>query len=1028
MSKSNSTTKLPYTHGIEIENYLVDNNGDTIIGENLLVIWDEMFNRAYEFLKKKFTSKTIPSNIKKKIKKVYVAEEIKREKKLKFVFVNYQIGKKSVKVNIFGPDPNISQITWLLELVTPPCDSLDELDWWLRTLFSAAEYGLKGNSAKLLTIGLNPTEKEYKSGLSCGIHHHIGINDINLKLESYNMIRNFIPHIIALTSTSPFLDKKPSGNVIIKEDADGNGFRKVITRDCIHSYRLMFNTGQMGPNIPEYLPIIMPSNKIDKYEFSRLVKKPAPNDRMVDLYPFTDYNTIELRIFDAHPFIELHLATVLLIQALVLKTKKILTNKSYVPYVDSKSIFENRNKAIQYGFLGNFNRDFKLNKDFDLIYNTDIKSNKKASKLIHSYNSLISYLSEELETLSNSNQLDMLLLPIFGDKNNKILPPFGLVEYFLFHFQKISNNNINQILTLFTYNKNFKFDLKPNGTILDLITSPVIDKEQSTAPIITKSTNKNNLLSNKLKSDLRIKMAKTRDPIEERKVTKKPKKKEKILSSSKTKPKSTKIDKPKLKSKQEIIKKPPAVKTSTKTKVTKTKVAKDKNVVEKKKIDKKEEKPQLKDKKAAIKKEKLTKTAKTNIKVDEKVIPVKANPKAEIMERITSASSQEIEILNPIIPIDPKYGTYNSKIASAMRERRIEREKRRKKELLLRQEKEKIPFKPTLKTLVFNFPKKVSGNGVFGNINIKWPKGTHYKLSKNPVTIFSTIKSGNKSKRYKFTTKMDINLIKKGISNIPVFFELTSFEGLVEVTLEGRTATNEVLFQKNLKITKTSKKEGIIVKENEFYVTGRYGQVEMVFKGTARTKKKAKGKMRVFIASQNAEIEILNTNYNLKDKQIFEIAETIELHPTLQHGLFWIVAKISDGKNVSFEAIKIDPIEEEIVSWDFESIQGFPDLKGGLEPKKRYLLNFHLQFNKYLPAQNQVNLFATTFPEGRTIKLSTAKLEKEINKGDTFVLEKIEIKMPKKIGYIYFSCDIITSKGLLSQQFITEPIGVQRKS
>ena len=262
-------TPLFFSHGVEIENHLIDiNTGDILVGNDLLTVWEQMFNGAADYLKKLKKSKNTPKAIASKIVKIEVAEEIKREKRLKFVFVHYRLGKKTIRINAFGPDPNISQITWLLELVTPPCEFLEELAFWIDSLFAAALHGLSKAKIKsaLLPIGLNPMEKRVRSGLTCGEHHHIGIPSF-FRAPVFNMIRNFIPHLIALSSTSPFLDKKPTSKILIK---DKDGKKQIISRGT-HSYRLAYNTGQMGPNIPQYLPVI--NETMTRDEFAESVKK-----------------------------------------------------------------------------------------------------------------------------------------------------------------------------------------------------------------------------------------------------------------------------------------------------------------------------------------------------------------------------------------------------------------------------------------------------------------------------------------------------------------------------------------------------------------------------------------------------------------------------------------------------------------------------------------------------------------------------------------------------------------------------------
>ena len=76
-------TELYFTHGIEIENHLVSRNtGEVLVGNELINIWEAMFNGAAEYLKRLKKDKKTPKYIANKIGKIEVKEEQKREKRL----------------------------------------------------------------------------------------------------------------------------------------------------------------------------------------------------------------------------------------------------------------------------------------------------------------------------------------------------------------------------------------------------------------------------------------------------------------------------------------------------------------------------------------------------------------------------------------------------------------------------------------------------------------------------------------------------------------------------------------------------------------------------------------------------------------------------------------------------------------------------------------------------------------------------------------------------------------------------------
>ncbi|NHJ33013.1 MAG: hypothetical protein FK732_09125, partial [Asgard group archaeon] len=167
--KTKTMRKLAFTHGIEVENFITNKRGDILEdGKELVAVWDQMFNGALNFLKSLTSSSTnVPEYIRRKIKRVTRKDVERHGKIIRYVQIQYLFNGKSIAINVFGPDPNISQITWLLELVTPPCEYLEELDWWINTLYIAASRSIaKGYHVQ--PLGFNPYQTEYRAGVTCG--------------------------------------------------------------------------------------------------------------------------------------------------------------------------------------------------------------------------------------------------------------------------------------------------------------------------------------------------------------------------------------------------------------------------------------------------------------------------------------------------------------------------------------------------------------------------------------------------------------------------------------------------------------------------------------------------------------------------------------------------------------------------------------------------------------------------------------------------------------------------------------------
>jgi hypothetical protein len=976
----NTSIKLPFSHGVEIENHLtLKESGEILVGDNLIRIWDEMFNRAYEYILEIKNKKKGPKEIIQKIKKIKVEEVEKHghSAKLKFIWVHYKLGKNIVKVNVFGPDPNISQITWLLELVSPPCEYLEELDWWITTLYDCALHGLKNSKPEvvLLPIGLNPLEERFRSGLSCGSHHHIGVPPLKERVAVYNMLRNFVPHLIALTSTSPFINRGINGTVKIREI---NGKKQVIGR-YTHSNRLANNTGQIGPNIPQYLPILKES--ATKEEFSTLVKKVPPEDRMVDIYPFTDYDTIELRFFDAQPFKENRLAIILLLQALAMKAVSLAKAKKKIPSVQSRVLFENRKKSIELGLLAQFTTDPQLNSfdpEFDKIYNFNVLTGKKASKLMDSVKSMLFYLKEELESFTRPDILNNLLLPVFGTE--KFEAPFSITEYLVDVYQ--SFGSLLDVFSKIYYKSGISYSFKG---ISDLSTLVTIGSEMKTPKTE---------LSSKLSSQLQ------KDLLKRKKQENKEKKSSKKLSKKAT---------------RKSPKKPVRKMAKSPTKKLEKKLTKQPKI----EVEIQEIKREEKADEVFIVQEDINRGVSTQV--------------SEQNNLIISAFDiiEEEDMMIPAIEIEPKYTKIESKIANVMRKRRIEIEKKKKELYKEHLEAERVPIHPAPKKIKLQFPNQVSGHNVFGSITIEWHPQTIFKLRKNPIYFYITaIKPATKERYHLKTYSTTINTKKAlstGSSYIPLVFSLETAVGELEIDINAITATNETILWRTFSLIR---KDEIAIETMEFYINGNYGPVECIYQAK-NNNSDLKGNLELYLAVQERDSPILikKEQFLAKQGEIFSFFSFVNIDPIYHNTPFFIVSRITTGrfkKSRHYEAIRIKPIQELIVDWYICTPDGKPDIKEGIFRKTKYEIDVVFHFNKSLPPIS-LAIYLITLPEGVTKKIATSEIKRDIDPGDELIVNQVKFKTPKNIGYIIFEVEIRTKEGFVPVDLISDPIGISAK-
>ncbi|MHA2423730.1 MAG: hypothetical protein ACXAEF_03025 [Candidatus Thorarchaeota archaeon] len=405
---------LPFTHGIEVELQVIRKDGSWIKGEEILEIFDRLVSNAMSLLDKRIKDANVLS-VKKKYHHSTQTEEGERGSR---VVVNYQSPDGEMKdFTLVGHDPNVTSLTWILEIATPPCTTLEELAWWVQTLIAVSYDSLpKDANVTLVATGLNPAQ-EYLKNLSFGEHHHILGPEVSseVRIGVYNLIRNFIPHIIALTVNSPFENKRATDEVWVDEKG------RTKAPKCKRSIRLDRNTTQLGPtNEFEMIPYLV---EPDEDGFSRHVNRsPA---RMCDMYPFTRLNTVELRVSDTQLSVPRRIGVALLLQTLALKAKRIIESGKQIPDVGVVSLSANREAAVDAGLWGPFKPSTgDPNSEFIQAYNHQISDDgapqeKKRNRFMaDAVTSMLFLLRDELEELKviDNPFMQPILVSLFGSE------------------------------------------------------------------------------------------------------------------------------------------------------------------------------------------------------------------------------------------------------------------------------------------------------------------------------------------------------------------------------------------------------------------------------------------------------------------------------------------------------------------------------------------------------------------------------------------------------------------------------------
>lgn len=166
-----------------------------------------------------------------------------------------------------------------------------------------------------------------RSLLIFGLHIHIGVENDELALLILQQMRLWIPHLLALSSNSPFWAGRFTG---------------------LKSYR----TALWGQCPRSGIPPLLPSHLAFTRYVEKLVGTGCIRDgRGIwwDIRPHPHFHTVEIRVFDMPATIEDTLALAALSQALVAKLAWLNKHDKPVVILPGEYIEENRWRAMRYG-------------------------------------------------------------------------------------------------------------------------------------------------------------------------------------------------------------------------------------------------------------------------------------------------------------------------------------------------------------------------------------------------------------------------------------------------------------------------------------------------------------------------------------------------------------------------------------------------------------------------------------------------------------------------------------------------------
>lgn len=236
----------------------------------------------------------------------------------------------------------------VVEVATGICDNVDDVRAAVTENRRAAEKIAERVGACIVAASTHPiarwqeqtisTDERYKTivhdlqdvaraNLIYGLHVHVGLPDREEAIAVFNQARYFLPHLLALSTSSPFFNGRKSG---LKS-----------TRTNI--FKRLPRTG-----IPDTFPSY---GELERF-VQTLVKTGCIDDaRRIwwDLRPHPKFSTLEFRICDLPTRVEDVVAIAGLVQAVVAKLTKLKRNNLSFALHPVAFIQENKWRAARYG-------------------------------------------------------------------------------------------------------------------------------------------------------------------------------------------------------------------------------------------------------------------------------------------------------------------------------------------------------------------------------------------------------------------------------------------------------------------------------------------------------------------------------------------------------------------------------------------------------------------------------------------------------------------------------------------------------
>jgi len=239
----------------------------------------------------------------------------------------------------------------VVEVGTSVCTNIKDARQELKTLRReiirlARENGLRVASAATHPFGdwrlqeVTPDER-YKNivqdmqlvaraNLIFGLHVHVGVEDRETAIHLMNHARYFVPHLLALSTNSPFWLGMDTG---------------------LKSYRCKVFDKFPRTNLPDYFPSW---GEYENYIKLLIKTNSIDNAKKIwwDIRPHPFFDTLEFRVCDIPMRLEETIALAALIQATVAKLDKLYSQNQGFRLYRKSLLMENKWRAARYGING----------------------------------------------------------------------------------------------------------------------------------------------------------------------------------------------------------------------------------------------------------------------------------------------------------------------------------------------------------------------------------------------------------------------------------------------------------------------------------------------------------------------------------------------------------------------------------------------------------------------------------------------------------------------------------------------------